>query len=362
MISTDTTQLQCDKLLDQAAEGARLSAEDALLLYEHADLHRLGAAADTRARAIHGNRAFYGLNRHINYTNICVLRCAFCPFCRRSDDNDAYTLTLEDIVNQAGRAVAEHANELHIVGGLHPTLPYDYYVDMIRELKRQFSQVYIKAYTAVEIAHFARLADSSIEQVLNDLRSAGLDALTGGGAEIFDDRVHDEGFRHKIGQHEWFDIHRCAHTVGLVSNATMLFGHIETPSQRISHLAKLRTLQDETGGFRAFVGLPFVPDGSAWSHLPGPTAVTTMRTMAVARLVLDNIAHIKAFWVMMGIELAQVLLRWGADDLEGTVGRYDITHVHDSFAPKGMSRADIERLIREVRLEPCIRNGGYTES
>mgnify|MGYP000907488411 CR=1 FL=1 len=308
------------------ADGRRLDAQDGLAMLATPDIHALGELADGVKRQLHGDRAYYILNRHINYTNVCVLRCRFCSFCRRAGQADAYTLTVEEATRQAAEAYQAGATEAHIVGGLHPSLPFDYYVDLCRSIRSACPGMHIKAFTAIEIHHFARMAGNgmTIEGVLERLREAGLDSLPGGGAEIFAGRVHDEAFAGKVGADGWFAVHRAAHRMGMSTTATMLFGHIETPAERIEHLLTLRAHQDRSlaegkGRFTCLVPLPFIPAGSGLSHLPGPSGVDQLRTLAACRLMLDNVAHIKAFWVMLTPKLAQVSLAWGVDDLDGTV-------------------------------------------
>jgi aminodeoxyfutalosine synthase len=313
--------------------------------------------------------AYYIINRHINYSNYCVLRCKFCGFRRPFEvgSKGGYELTVEQIVEQAGQAYAAGATEVHIVGGLHPKLPFQYYVDMVGGVRRACPKIHIKAFTAVEIVHFSRIARPrlSIARVLGRLQEAGLNSLPGGGAEIFDERVHAEGFGHKAGQEEWFAVHRVAHEMGIPSNATILYGHIETPAERISHLIKLRRHQDTSmagrrAHFQCLVPLPFLPAGSQWSDLPGPTGLDSLKMLAVARLLLDNFAHIKAFWPMLSPKLAQVSLSFGVDDLDGTVQYYDITHREGAPSDEqAMSVDALRRLIIETGRIPVERDSLY---
>ncbi len=348
--------------------GQRLSAEDGQWLYASADLHTLGQLANQVRERWHGRSAYYNINRHINYTNYCVLRCRFCSFYRswQKEAADGYELTVPQIADQAEEAYSRGATEVHIVGGLHPRLPFSYYTDMCREIRRRCPRMCIKAFTAIEIIHFTRIAKPrmNIREVLVALREAGLDALPGGGAEIFDPRVHDEAFRNKVGEAEWFEVHRTAHELGIFTNATMLYGHVETPAERIAHLVKLREHQDESlrsrpAHFNCLVPLPFIPEGSALSHLPGPTGLTNLRTLAVARLMADNIPHIKAFWIMQGIKLSQVSLNWGVDDLDGTVVHYDITRRDGASTHQEVSVDTLHRLIREAGCVPVERDTLY---
>jgi len=375
--------------------GERLSREDGLVLYNTRDVFTLGELADLVRRRLHGRRAYYVINRHINYANLCALRCKFCSFYRAYPRGGeplpagAYELTVEQIADLAAEAAARGATEVHIVGGLHPKLPFSYYLDMCRAIRRRCPTLHIKAFTAVEIIHFTRLDGRrrTVKQVLTELREAGLNSLPGGGAEIFDQRVQAEAFRGKAGQQQWFEVHRTAHDLGIFSNATMLYGHIETIEQRVDHLLKLRDHQDESlrrmglsagvlrcwppagyeaaqaGGRAAFqcaVPLPFIPEGSAFSHLPGPTGLDDLRTLAVARLLLDNFPHIKAFWPMLSPKLAQLALNWGVDDFDGTVVWYDVTRREGRGSNRQELTVDqIRRLILEAGCEPVERDALY---
>ena len=352
----------------KVARGERLDLSDGLLLARSHDIHGIGRLADTVRRGRHGVEAYYNLNRHINYTNYCILRCKFCPFWRRHGDeaSGGYELTVEQIVEQAHQAYQAGATEVHIVGGLHPKLPFDYYVEMCRAIRRACPQIHIKAFTAIEIIHFSRIARPrlSVRDVLARLHEAGLDSLPGGGAEIFDQRVHDEAYRHKVGPQGWFDVHRTAHEMGICTNATMLFGHIEGAEQRVQHLLALRWQQDESlaraaGRFNCIVPLPFVPDGSELSHLPGPTGLDSLRTIALCRLMLDNFDHIKAFWVMLSPKLAQIALSWGADDMDGTVQHYEIVQTTDRTGDAVLTVDQLRRLITDAGFEPKERDSLY---
>ncbi len=377
----------CAKVL----AGERLSFDDGLALYRTRDVFTLGELANLVRERLHGRRAYYNINRHINYTNYCVLRCKFCSFYRsfeerRRDESGAQTIslcapdadvprgggyefTLDEIVAQAAAAAAQGATEVHIVGGLHPTLPFSYYTDMCRMIKQHCPTLHIKAFTAIEIVHFTRITRPrlSIAAVLSALRDAGLDSLPGGGAEIFDDRVHGEAFKNKVGEQHWFDVHRVAHELGIPSNATMLYGHVETVAERVQHMLKLRehqdvSLRDRRAAFQCFVPLSFIPDGSELAHLPGPTGLDDLRTLAVARLMLDNFAHLKAFWIMQSPKLAQVALDWGVDDFDGTVVWYDITKREGLGTNRQeLTVGQIRRLIREAGCEPVERDTLYRE-
>lgn len=362
--------------------GERLSPEDGRTLYQTRDIFTVGELANLARERRHGRKAFYNINRHINYTNYCVLRCKFCSFYRpyqteshgatkprRHAGVEGYELSIEDVVGQAVSAAECGATEVHIVGGLHPKLPFSYYTDMCRAIKTRCPGLHIKAFTAIEIVHFTRITKPrlSVAEVLTALRDAGLDSLPGGGAEIFDDRVHGEAFKAKVGEQHWFDVHRVAHELGIPSNATMLYGHIESVDERIGHMIKLREHQDVSlaerkAAFQCFVPLSFIPDGSEFAHLPGPTGLDDLRTLAVARLILDNFAHIKAFWIMQSPKLAQVALNWGVDDFDGTVVWYDITKREGQGTNRQELSVDqIRRLLREAGCTPVERDTLYHE-
>ncbi len=365
-----------EPIREKVLAGERLSREDGLALFRTRDIFTVGELANTVRERLHGRAAYYNINRHINYTNYCVLRCKFCAFYRSHDgksgltelsNTEGYEYSLDEIVAAAAEAYEVGATEVHIVGGLHPKLPFSFYTDMCRAIKARCPNMHIKAFTAIEIVHFTRISKPrlSIDEVLIALREAGLDSLPGGGAEIFDDRVHNEAFKAKVGEKHWFDVHRAAHNLGIPTNATMLYGHIEGVDERLTHLIKLREHQDEsvTSGKAAFqccIPLSFIPDGSAFGHLPGPTGLDDLRTLAVARLMLDNIPHIKAFWIMQTPKLSQVALNWGVDDFDGTVVWYDITKREG----RGSNRQEltveqIEGMIREAGCVPVERDTLY---
>jgi aminodeoxyfutalosine synthase len=356
---------------EKVLSGNRLELEDALTLHHSRDVHGIGRLANVVRERLHGDKTFYNRNRHINYTNVCALSCKFCSFYRKRGEEGAYEMPVEQVIEVARRAQSAGATEVHIVGGLHPWLKFDYYLDMLRGIARECPDLHVKAFTAIEIIHFSRIARMSIREVLIALREAGLGSLPGGGAEIFDDRVHDKVFKGKVRADRWFEVHRTAHQLGIFSNATMLYGHVETPQERMKHLIKLRELQDESigagqddnglhGRFNALIPLSFIPEGSELGYLPGPTGLADLKTLAIARLVVDNIAHIKAFWIMQGIGLAQLALAWGCDDLDGTVVWYDITkrEGHGSTRQE-MDVAALKRLIREAGRTPVERDTLY---
>jgi aminodeoxyfutalosine synthase len=354
-------------LLDVATkvgEGSRLSAGDGMALYQSRDLAGIGRLADFARERLHGNVAYFNRNRHINYTNVCALSCKFCSFYRKRGEEGAYEMPVEQVVATAQKAADAGATEVHIVGGLHPWLKFDYYTSMMRAIREQCPELHIKAFTAIEIVHFSRIARLSIPEVLAALHEAGLGSMPGGGAEIFDDRVHDEAFKGKVRADKWFSVHRAAHAQGIFTNATMLYGHVERPEERVGHLIKLRELQDESKAgagayFNCMIPLSFIPDESELGYLPGPTGLTDLKTLAIARLMLDNIAHIKAFWIMQGIGLSQVALNYGCDDLDGTVVWYDITKRSGHGTHQELHVADIQRLIREAGFTPVERDTMY---
>lgn len=364
-----------EDIREKVQAGQALSVDDGVRLYETPDIHTLGELANLVRERLHGRKAYYNINLHINYTNYCVLRCKFCSFYRPYPKNagageaggDGYEYAVEDIVQRARAAYARGATEVHIVGGLHPTLPFSYYTDMCRGIRERCPNMHIKAFTAIEIIHLTRIARPrrSIEDVLSALREAGLGSLPGGGAEIFDDRVHDDAFKTKVGEAEWFDVHRTAHQLGIFSNATMLYGHVETPSERIKHLVKLRdhqakSLAERKAHFNCVIPLSFIPDDSALSHLPGPSGLDDLRTLAITRLMCPNIAHIKAFWIMQTPKLAQVSLNWGVDDIDGTVVYYDITKREGAGSTHQELSVDrLSRLITEAGCDPVERDTLY---
>jgi len=344
--------------------GEVLSFEDGVALSRSRDLHGIGRLANFVREKLHGDRTYYNRNRHINYTNVCALSCKFCSFYRKRGEEGAYEMPVEQVVAMAGKAADAGATEVHIVGGLHPWLKFDYYLDMLRGIRAARPDLHIKAFTAIEIVHLSRVARLSVREVLIALREAGLGSMPGGGAEIFDDRVHDEVFKGKVRADKWFDVHRTAHSLGIYTNATMLYGHVERPEERIGHFVKLRELQAESlasapAAFNCMIPLSFIPERSELGYLPGPTGLTDLKTLALARLMLHNVAHIKAFWIMQGIGLSQVALDWGCDDLDGTVVWYDITKREGDGTHQELHVSDIERLIREAGREPIERDTLY---
>ena len=415
-----TSDFALRPVAEKVMAGVSLAQEDGVALYRSRDLHGIGRLANVVRERLHGDKTFYNRNRHINYTNVCALSCKFCSFYRKRGEEGAYEMPVEQVVATAVKARDAGATEVHVVGGLHPWLKFDYYLDMLRGIRAACPELHVKAFTAIEIIHFTRVARMTIAKVLTALRDAGLGSLPGGGAEIFDDRVHDEVFKGKVRHDKWFEVHRTAHSLGIFSNATMLYGHVETPEERIGHMIKLRNLQAESleamgSGFRVqgsgeephchpersctqrsegsridttsrsadqseirnpqsviatppkaafncMIPLSFIPENSELGALPGPTGLTDLKTLAIARLMLHNIPHIKAFWIMQGVGLSQLALSWGCDDLDGTVVWYDITKRQGAGSThQELHVEDIKRLIRETGNTPVERDTLYRE-
>ena len=339
--------------------GDRLCFEDGLFLEEHADLHTLGRLANLVRERKNGNVAYYNTNIHLNPTNVCVYRCTFCAFRSDLKAEKSYVFSDEMIRDRVLEAKANGATEIHVVGGLHHLKKFDWYVNVIRVIHETCPEIHIKAWTAVEINWFSHITKQSYEWVLEQMLDAGLGSLPGGGAEIFNEDIRSQICEHKADYRCWIDVHRAAHQLGLRSNATMLYGHIEQPHHRIDHLCKLRDLQDETGGFQTFIPLAFHPDNTGLAHIPKPTSLTDLKVMAVSRLMLDNFDHIKAYWIMLGQETAQVALSYGADDLDGTVVHEIIYHDAGAKTPEGLTVEQLHQLIREAGREPVERDTLY---
>ena len=346
-------------LYDKVVAGERLSDAEALRLFESKDINAVGAIADFARQRKVGNRASYILNRYINYSNYCILSCQFCSFARKKRDADGFELTIEQMVQKAREALALGITELHIVGGLHPSLPFSYYVDFLKALKALDPRLQLKCFTAIEILHLAWLAKKSVEETLLELKAAGLASLTGGGAEIFRKEVRHAIARGKESAEEYLDVHRTWHRLGGRSTCTMLFGHVEKLEDRVHHLSLLRALQDETHGFTGFVPLPYQPENNDIPVRVPPTGFDQLRTLAVSRLYLDNFDHITAYWVGMGLKLAQVALSYGADDLHGTIVEEHIFHMAGAKSPQLQTEAEMVKAIREVGRTPVQRNTFY---
>ncbi len=341
-------------------EGVRLTFDDGVRLFACPDSLALGWLANRERERRHGARTYYNFNIRLEATNVCVASCLFCSFARlRPGDEGSYTMSLEQAWDKLRQRAGQPLTEVHVVNGLHPDLPFEYYTELLRGFKRIRREIHLKCFTAVEIAFFADLYKKTDEQVLRELMDAGLDSLPGGGAEIFAERVRQKICHDKCGTDRYLEIHRTAHRLGMRSNITMLYGHIETPEERVDHMIRTRALQDETGGLQAFIPLAFHPDNNQMRKLPAPSAIDTLRVHAVARLMFDNVPHIKAFWIATGVETAQLALWFGADDLDGTVQEERIYHMAGSRTPEAMSTREIRRLIRASGREPVERDTLY---
>jgi aminodeoxyfutalosine synthase len=338
----------------------RLTFDDGVRLFECPDLLALGWLANREREKRHGARTYYNFNIRVEATNVCVASCLFCSFARlRPGDPDSYTMSLEQVWDKLRQRATQPLTEIHVVNGLHPDLPFTYYLDMLRGFKQIRPGIHLKCFTAVEIAFFADLYGMTDEQILRELQAAGLDSLPGGGAEIFAERVRRKICHDKCGTDRYLDIHRIAHGLGMRTNVTMLYGHIETKAERVDHMLRARALQDDTGGFQAFIPLAFHPDNNQMRKLPAPSATETLRVHAVARLMLDNIPHVKGFWIATGVEVAQLALWFGVDDLDGTVQEEKIYHMAGARTPEAMTTGAIRRLIRIAGREPVERDTLY---
>ncbi len=338
--------------------GERLTRDEGVWLYERGDILDLGELASIVRERKSGNRTYFIVNRHVNYTNVCTNHCRFCAFSREQGQDGAYTMTLPEIL-EAATAGDESFSELHIVGGLHPDLPFSYYTEMLSQLKGALPDVHMQAFTAVEIAHLATLADLPIRETLEQLIEAGLGSLPGGGAEVFSARVREVVCPSKLPGAEWLDVMRAAHELGLRSNATMLYGHVETVEEKVDHLIALRELQDDTSGFMAYIPLAYHSANTDLGGRPSTTGIEDLREVAIGRLMLDSFDHVKSFWIMQGIKLAQVSLAFGADDLDGTVVEEKITHAAGATTPQALTREELCDLIREAGRVPVERDTVY---
>jgi aminodeoxyfutalosine synthase len=346
-------------LYEKAAAGQRISEADALRLFESRDLHALGAIAEAARQRRVGRRASYIINRYLNYSNYCILSCRFCSFARKKRDADGFQLSIPEMVEKARLALDLGITELHIVGGLHPTLPFSYYTGMLEALKAVDGRLQLKAFTAIEILHLAWLAKKSVAETLLALKAAGLDSLTGGGAEIFRKEIRTAIARGKESAEEYLDVHRTWHRLGGRSTCTMLYGHVESPADRVDHLRQLRALQDETGGFVGFVPLPYQAENNDLPVHHPPTGFDMLRTLAVSRIYLDNFPHITAYWVGLGLKVAQLALSFGADDLHGTIVEEFIFHMAGAKTPQLQTEAEMVKAIREAGCIPVQRNTFY---
>jgi aminodeoxyfutalosine synthase len=360
-MSERTTDYRLARIREQVEVGRRLTLEDGLFLDAHADLSALGELANIVRERKSGNVTYYNVNEHLNPTNICVYRCSFCAFRADLKSERGYLMTDEQILERAREASERGCTELHIVGGLHHQMPYEWYLNIIRIIHRAYPDLHLKAWTAVEWDWFARVAGRSTKDLIAEMKDVGLGSLPGGGAEIFHPDIRPQICEYKADADDWLRIHREAHELGLHSNATMLYGHIEKIEHRLDHLIRLRELQDRTNGFQTFIPLAFHPMNTPLAHLPKASGLMDLRTMALSRLMLDNFPHVKAYWVMLGIQVAQVAQSYGADDLDGTVVHEKIYHDAGSDSPQELSVAEIRRLIEEAGREPVERDTLYHE-
>jgi aminodeoxyfutalosine synthase len=349
------------EIRERVYNGSRLSFEDGVFLDRHADLHTLGELANVVRERKNGNVTYFNVNEHLNPTNVCVYRCTFCAFRADLKSPKGYVMSDEQIIERGREATSRGCTELHIVGGLHHQLPYEWYLNVIRILHAEFPDLHLKAWTAVEWDWFARMTGRSTKDLISEMRDCGLGSLPGGGAEIFHPDVRRKICEHKADAAEWFRVHREAHELGLRSNATMLYGHIEEAEHRIDHLIRLRELQDQTGGFQTFIPLAFHPENTRLSHIVKASGLMDLKVMAISRLMLDNFAHIKAYWVMLGIQTAQIAQSYGADDIDGTVVHEKIYHEAGSDSPQELTVDEIRRLIVEAGRVPVERDTLYHE-
>jgi len=345
-------------IAEKVFAGIRLSLEDCVRLYRTNDLLALGYLADYVRRQRHGDKAYYVVNVHLNYSNICYAGCPFCAFGKSPKDPEAFELTVDEYIDRLSQMLWDRVTEVHIVGGLHPKLPFDYYVELVRRIKEAFPHLHIKAFTATEIVFFSKISGLSVREVLERLIEAGLGSLPGGGAEVLSERVHRLIYPRKASPQQWLEVHRTAHQLGLKSNATILYGHIETPEEKALHFELLRQLQDETGGFMCFIPLAYHPANTKLGGKP-TTGVQDLKEIAIARLMLDNFPHIKAYWISLDPKLAQVALSFGADDLDGTVVNEKIFHMAGAESPNMLTEQELRRLIVEAGWTPVRRNSLY---
>jgi aminodeoxyfutalosine synthase len=350
---------QLRPILEKVEARERLSFEDGVTMYRSSDILSLGHMANLVRERWHGDVTYFNVNRHINPTDVCVASCRLCAFGKKAKDPNSYTMSMEQVWEIAGKGYAEAVTEFHIVGGLHPELTLDWFCDMIAGLKERYPGVHLKAFTMVEIAYFAKRARISIRETLQRLKDAGVDSMPGGGAEVFSERVRRIICDHKIDGNEWLETARIAHELGIRSNCTMLYGHLETAEDLSDHLTRLRALQDETNGFVTFIPLAFHPAHTALSHLSTTSGFDDLKQIAISRLMLDNIPHIKAYWIMMTPSVAQIAQRFGANDIDGTVVEEKIYHDAGATTAQHLRRQDLLRLIREAGREPVERDTSY---
>lgn len=344
---------------DKVLAGERLSADEGLQLYACNQLPALGYLANLVRQRLHGDRTYYVRNQHINYTNVCNKLCKFCSFYVKARDERGYVLSPEQVQERVRQYLHAPITEIHMVGGVNPKLPYSYYLEVLRAIKEARPQARLKAFTMIEVAQIQRIAKKPLEEVLQDLKAAGLESLPGGGAEVFSDRVQGDLFWTKSDSEEWLRIAAAAHRAGLPSNATMLYGHIENTAEKVYHLCRLREVQDETGGFLAYIPLSFHPERTELAHLPGPSGCLDLKEIAVARLMLDNFPHVKTFWIMNTIEVSQVALWYGANDLDGTIMDYEITRKTFEATQQRLTHEDLMGRIAEAGRVPVERDSLY---
>ncbi|MDI9480191.1 MAG: aminofutalosine synthase MqnE [Syntrophomonadaceae bacterium] len=347
-------------IADKISHGVRLDKRDGLFLYNEADLLDIGQLAREVKMNKTGQHVFFNVNCHINLTNICVSRCKFCAFgVDEEGTGGPYCMTAQEAFDYGSNEVGGGITEFHIVSALHPKMPFEHYVGIVESLHKAYPDIHIQAFTAVEIVYFAQISGLSVEQVLRELQAAGMGSMPGGGAEILNDEIRRDLCPKKANSEEWLEVHRIAHQLGILTNCTMLYGHIETIEDRIDHMLKLRELQDEAPGFQSFIPLPFLPDNTKLSHISRTGAVDDLKTIAISRLMLDNIDHIKAFWIMQGIPIAQVALHFGADDMDGTIVEERIMHAAGAQTSKGIGKQQMINLIRETGYLPTERDTVY---
>ena len=346
-------------ILKKVRSDERLSVDDGMRLYQSPDLLAIGYLANIVRERKNGDKAFFIYNQHINYSNICTNLCKFCAFGKDKDSDLAYEMSVEDVRRKVRERIAEPITEIHMVGGIHPDLPYSYYTDLLKVIKLERPDVHIQAFTCVEIAHLAEISGLGVDGVLEDLENAGLGSIPGGGAEVFSPRIRELTCEKKLSGEGWLDVAKAAHRSGLHTNATMLYGHIETVEERLEHLEMLRDAQDETGGFLAYIPLAFHPKNTELSRLSKTTGLDDLKNIAVARCFLDNFPHIKAYWVMIGQKLAQIALSFGADDVDGTVKEEIITHMAGAETEQAMTRDQLLRMIQEAGRIPIERDTLY---
>lgn len=353
------TDKRLEPIYSKILNKSRLSREDGIVIYDSPDLIGVGRIADHVRQSMHGKKAFYVYNQHLNYTNVCKNQCKFCAYAKKEDEKGSYAWSAGEIEKRLMERIDEPVNELHIVGGLNQDLPFEYFIDLLKTVKRVRPNATIKAFTCVEIDYLSNLSGFSVDQTIEQLKDAGLEMMPGGGAEVLNSRVHDELFPNKIGHERWLEIVRAVHKSGIKTNATMLYGHIESIEERVEHLMTLRSVQDETNGFSAFIPLAFHSENTKLSHLPPTTAMEDLKNIAAARLILDNFDHIKAYWVMIGERLAQVALNFGADDLDGTIIEERITHTAGAKSAKGLTQPQMVDMIKSAGFDPIERDSFY---